>query len=334
MSSAQTVLLPTPSRAVRFGQSLRRGCLGLFGLLFGFVLWLPAAYGAEGPGPLAMREIAPGVFLHPGVQEDVTPQNFGGIANIGFVVGQKCVAVIDSGGTRLLGDALRQAVKSKTDKPVCYVINTHVHPDHIFGNAAFAADKPTYVGHHKLPAAMATRGPVYANALNRNLGAAAAGSTIVPPTLLVTDRVDLDLGGRTLQLRAWPTAHTDNDLTVYDAKTGTLWAGDLLFVGHIPVVDGSIRGWLKVIAEMKAQPAERVVAGHGLIENGWKMALERQEAYLQTILDGTRAAIKQGQTIQQAIATVGESERNQWLLFDLFNKRNVTAVYSEVEWED
>ena len=72
----------------------------------------------------------------------------------------------------------------------------------------------------------------------------------------------------------------------------------------------------------------------GLIENGWKMALERQEAYLQTILDGTRAAIKQGQTIQQAIATVGESERNQWLLFDLFNKRNVTAVYSEVEWED
>ena len=334
MSSAQTVLLPTPSPTVRFGQSLCRGCRDLFGLLFGFVLLLPAAFGAEGPGPLAIREIAPGVFLHPGVQEDVTPHNFGGIANLGFLVGQKCVAVIDSGGTRLLGDALRQAVKSKTDKPVCYVINTHVHPDHIFGNAAFAADKPTYVGHHKLPAAMATRGPVYANALNRDLGAAAAGSTIVPPTVLVKDRLDLDLGGRTLQLRAWPTAHTDNDLTVYDAKTGTLWAGDLLFVGHIPVVDGSIRGWLKVIAEMKALPAERVVAGHGLIENGWKAAFQRQETYLQTILDETRAAIKEGQTIQQAIATVGESQRNQWLLFDLFNKRNVTAVYSEVEWED
>jgi quinoprotein relay system zinc metallohydrolase 2 len=334
MSSAQTVPLPTPSPTARFGQSLRRGYVNLFGLLFGFVLWLPAAFGAEGPGPLPTREIAPGVFLHPGVQEDVTPQNFGGIANIGFVVGQKCVAVIDSGGNPLLGDALRQAVKSKTDKPVCYVINTHVHPDHIFGNAAFAADRPTYVGHHKLPAAMATRGQVYANALNRDLGAAAAGSTIVPPTVLVKDRLDLDLGGRTLQLRAWPTAHTDNDLTVYDAKTGTLWAGDLLFVGHIPVVDGSIRGWLKVIAEMKALPAERVVAGHGLIEDGWKVALERQETYLQTILDETRAAIKEGQTIQQAIATVGESQRNQWLLFDLFNKRNVTAVYSEVEWED
>ena len=286
------------------------------------------------PAPLEVREIAPGVFLHPGVQEDMTPQNFGGIANIGFVVGEKCVAVIDSGGTKLLGDALRQAVKARTDKPVCYVINSHVHPDHIFGNAAFATEKPAFVGHHKLPGAMATRGTVYAKALDRNLGAAAEGSTIVPPTVLVRDRLDLDLGGRTLQLRAWPTAHTDNDLTVYDEKTGTLWAGDLLFVGHLPVVDGSIRGWLDVIAQMKALPAERVVAGHGLIENGWRDAFARQEAYLRLILGETRAAQKKGMTIQQAVATVGESERNKWLLFDLFNKRNVTAVYSEVEWED
>jgi quinoprotein relay system zinc metallohydrolase 2 len=302
--------------------------------LFGLLSLTSPVASATGPVPLEVREVAPGVFLHPGVQEDVTPQNLGGIANISFVVGERCVAVIDSGGTKRLGDALRQAVKTKTDKPVCYVVNTHVHPDHIFGNAAFAGDQPTYVGHHKLPAAMATRGPVYANALDRNLGTVAAGSTVVPPTLLVQDRLDLDLGRRTLQLRAWPTAHTDNDLTVYDPKTGTLWTGDLLFVGHVPVVDGSIRGWLKVIAEVRALPAERLVAGHGLIENGWRDALGRQEAYLRLILDETRTALKKGQTIQQTVATVGESERNKWLLFDLFNKRNVTAVYSEVEWED
>jgi len=334
MPSLHAILFSPLARNVRCVRSLVRRCLDLFSVLCGIAIVLPAAFGADGPALLEMREIAPGIFLHPGVQEDVTPQNFGGIANIGFVVGQKCVAVIDSGGTKLLGDALRRAVKAKTDKPICYVINSHVHPDHIFGNAAFVAEKPTFVGHHKLPAAMATRGPVYANALNRNLGALAAGSAIVPPTLLVQDSLDLDLGGRTLKLRAWPTAHTDNDLTVYDAQTGTLWAGDLLFVGHIPVVDGSIRGWLNVIGEIKTLGVERVVAGHGLIENGWKEAFQRQEVYLRTILDQIRVALKKGQTIQQAIATVGESERNKWLLFELFNKRNVTAVYSEVEWED
>jgi hypothetical protein len=100
------------------------------------------------------------------------------------------------------------------------------------------------------------------------------------------------------------------------------------------VGDGSIRGGRGVIAQMKALPAERVIAGPGLSENGWRDAFARQEAYLRLILGETRAAQKKGMTIQQAVATVGESERNKWLLFDLFNKRNVTAVYSEVEWED
>jgi quinoprotein relay system zinc metallohydrolase 2 len=313
---------------------MRRLCLDLVRVICGIWIFLPSALAAAGPGPLDMREVAPGIFLHPGVQEDMTPQNFGGIANIGFVVGQKCVAVIDSGGTKLLGEALRRALRSRTDKPVCYVINSHVHPDHIFGNAAFKDEQPTFVGHHKLPAAMAARGRVYTNALTRNLGPEAEGSEIVPPSLLVQDTLDLDLGGRTLKLKAWPTAHTDNDLTVYDEKTGTLWVADLLFVGHVPVVDGSIRGWLKVITQLKALRPERVVAGHGLIADGWQKAFDRQEAYLQVLLDQTRAALKAKQTIQQAIATVGESERDKWLLFDLFNKRNVTAVYSEVEWED
>ena len=85
--------------------------------------------------------------------------------------------------------------------------------------------------------------------------------------------------------------------------------------------------------EIKALAPERVVSGHGLIDNGWKEALDRQREYLQALLDQTHAALKGKQTIQQAIATVGESERSRWLLFDLFNKRNVTAAYAELEWE-
>ena len=62
----------------------------------------------------------------------------------------------------------------------------------------------------------------------------------------VEDFLHLDLGERKLTLTAWKTAHTNHDLTVFDHTSRTLIAGDLLFVKHIPVIDGSLNGWVEV----------------------------------------------------------------------------------------
>ena len=195
--------------------------------------------------PLAMTEVAAGVFVHGGVHEEASPENNDAIANIGFVLGDDAVAVIDPGGSALEGDALRAAIRALTDRPIRYVILTHVHPDHIFGAAAFRDDNPDFVGHAKLPGALAQRGGYYLRRLHEALGDGAEGSEIVTPTLLVSTRIELDLGGRRLVLHAHGPAHTDSDLTIFDDKTRTLWLSDLLFVDRIPVVDGSLVGWLK-----------------------------------------------------------------------------------------
>ena len=295
--------------------------------------WAQGALAGPAIAAHAMHEVAAGVYVHVGEHALATAGNAGAIATSGFIVGERCVAVIDTGGSRAAGERLRAAVRGITPRPICYVINTHVHPDHIFGNAAFEADRPTFVGHRRLAAAMAARGANYQHALERDLGAAAAGSRIIAPTLVVQDRLDLDLGGRVLSLRAWPTAHTDNDLTVYDATTATLWLSDLLFIGHLPVVDGSLTGWLAVLDEIDALTPARVVAGHGE-DADWRRALAKQRQYLQGLRDETRAAIKAGQTLEQAVATVGLSERTRWSLFEDFHRRNVTAAYAELEWED
>jgi len=286
--------------------------------------------------PLSMTEIVPGVFVHKGAYEDVNPHNRGDISNIGFIVGDKAVAVIDTGNARLLGDDLRAAIKSKTNLPIAYVINTHAHPDHIFGNAAFKDDKPEFVGHAKLEAAMRTKAPYYLQTLKTFVGEAATnGIEIIPPTKTVKpgEPITLDLGGRRLTVTAYPAAHSESDVTVFDDKTDTLWTGDLLFVDRVPAIDGSILGWVKVIAELKKIPAARAVPGHGPAVVPWPQSLSGEERYFGLLLKDIRAIQKAHGKIEEATKTAGTEDKDHWALFDDYNGRNVTAAYTELEWE-
>jgi quinoprotein relay system zinc metallohydrolase 2 len=295
---------------------------------------LALAIAQAGEAPLRLTEVAPGVYVRAGVVEDIGPENSGRIANIGFVVGEEAVAVIDTGSSFKEGEALLAAARAVTDKPIRYVINTHMHPDHILGNAAFDGLSATFAGHRKLPGAMQSHGEFYLKNFRRLIGEEElAGTQIVPPTLLVQDTAEIDLGGRVLELKAWPVAHTDNDLTVIDRKTGTLFAGDLLFMQHLPVLDGSIKGWLAVMQDLPKLKAGRVVPGHGPASAQWPEALAGQQAYFARLARDLRGLLHDGADVAAASAAAGQSERDNWSLFERFNARNATAAYTELEWE-
>lgn len=329
-------MMPAPRRGVGaaddclVGNSLPEALLvGCVALAWSLGAWAQPSDARE----FAVESPAPGVYVHYGAQAEMTSLNAGDVANLGFVLGQKCVAVIDTGGSLAIGRALRQAIRRITALPICYVINTHVHPDHVFGNQAFVDDGAQFVGHARLAEAMQRRGPNYLRALMRDLGSVAQGSSIVPPTHAVDGIERLDLGSRTLSLRAWQTAHTDTDLTVFDEASETLFLGDLGFVDHIPVLDGNLRGFIAAIGELKAMRAQRAIPGHGRASS-WPSAITPEERYLNQLRRDVRVALAAKVPLAQAIESVGCDDANHWLLVDQFHKRNVSAAYAELEWEE
>ncbi len=283
--------------------------------------------------------------------------NGGDIANLGFVVGDASVAVIDPGASPALARALRAAIAEVTDLPISHVVLTHAHPDHVLGAGAFgpaqgerqgaadAAEAIEVVAHARFARAVAARAdaanPRYAFALEPGVPVA------LRPTLEIPAGAEraIDLGGRTLRAIAFPTAHTDNDLALLDAATGTLWAGDLVFEGRLPSLGGSLRGWLDALDTLAALEPVRVVPGHGE-PGGWEDTVATQRAYLEALADDVRERLARGDTLGEALAeaeaatspgatdggaaaAIGRSTA----LFALQHPTNVTRAWTELEWE-
>lgn len=277
-------------------------------------------------------EIAPALYVRPGKAAVVFEGD--AIANVGFIVGDRCVAVIDTGGSVAEGRALDCAIRNLTDRPVCYVINTHVHPDHLLGNAAFVRPGVEFVGHAKLPRALALRGDLYLERASAYEGRKLDASSIVIPERTVAGAVELDIGGRILTVRAHKTAHTDNDLSVMDEKTKTAFLGDLVFQEHLPVIDGSISGWIDELHEISVVSMNYVVPGHGPQRALWPAAAAPTLGYLSGLREKVRAWIARGGDLASAQANIEEPEPGTWLLVEQYHERNVGAAYAELEWED
>ncbi|MEX2495182.1 MAG: quinoprotein relay system zinc metallohydrolase 2 [Woeseia sp.] len=290
---------------------------------------LPASTGTGGKSaPASLRQVADGVYVRPGQTGLLFEAD--NVANTGVVIGSRCVALIDTGGSLAEGEALDAAVRRLSDLPVCFVINTHVHPDHILGNKAFRRDGVRFIGHEKLPRALAVSGDTWL----RRTGESTDPSHIVFPEQTVSGQVELDLGNRILLARAHSSAHTDHDLSVLDLQTGTLFAGDLVFLEHLPVLAGSINGWLDELDQLTSKRLERVVPGHGPAAAEWPAAAEPTVDYLRDLREKARTWIAAGGDLGAAQGGIRPSRPKRWQLIEQYHKRNVAAAFAELEWEE
>ena len=279
-----------------------------------------------------VQEIGPGLFVHIGKHLDIDEGYDGDICNIGFIVGEESIAVIDSGGSYLVANELLKYISVNFKQPIKYVINTHAHLDHVYGNIVFT-DADIY-GHKDLPKALKSRADIYQRINERYLGKISERSPLILPNKFVEiNKPELiDLGNRKIKLQAYQVAHTESDLTVFDEKTQILWSGDLVFSERTPVVDGDIHGFIETLEEMNKQDIDLVIPGHGL-PSSKKYAIQPMLEYLITLRDDIRQFIDNGESLEYAIENAANNQKDLWLLFDVQNKRNVNRIFPMMEWE-
>jgi quinoprotein relay system zinc metallohydrolase 1 len=247
---------------------------------------------------LKPRLIADNTWLLEGSTDNFAKDNGGNIVNVGFIVTEPGVVVIDTGPSRRYGEALRQAIARITDKPVIQVLLTHHHPDHALGNQAFK-DVPigALAGTQDL---LHEQGDSMAENLYRMVGDWMRGTEVVLPGETLQPGVK-NFGSHDLQLLQL-RGHTGADLAILDRKTGVLFAGDLVFYQRALTTPHSpgLAIWLADIATLQGLPWTLIVPGHGPVATEAK-PFEQMRDYLTWLDQLLRDAATQGSDMPELI---------------------------------
>jgi cyclase len=260
--------------------------------------------------PPRLEEVSDGVFAY--IQLDGTWF----LNNCGFIAGADGVVVIDSTSTERRARAFRDALRSRTDRPVRALVNTHHHGDHTFGNFVFGGEAPV-IAHERCRDEIIATGPPEAMMARLFPGPDWGDCPLTPPNVTFTDRVTLYAGDLEVQLiHVGTPAHTTNDVIAWLPQRRLLFTGDLVFNGGTPfAAAGSIAGWLEALDLLRGLGAERLVPGHGLVCE--PRAFDDIEAYLRFVDDAARDMERKGlEPLEYArgldlgrFAALGDAER-------------------------
>jgi cyclase len=186
-------------------------------------------------------------------------------ANAGVVIGRDAVLVVDTLMSAKEAEHFLADIHKVTNKPVKYVVNTHHHLDHAWGNGPFAAQGAVIIGHENtrrdLPQTAERLAHPEASGMDPN---AFAGTTLVAPTVCFNDKATVDLGDLTVELRYPGPTHTPGSILVAIPQDKLLFVGDILFAHYHPyLAEGDFPNWTKVLDELAQSDATKIVPGHG-----------------------------------------------------------------------
>jgi cyclase len=252
-------------------------------------------------------------------------------ANSGFIVGTKGVLVVDSRYTPALANELLRAIRSVTQAPILYLVDTSYHPDHAWGNSVFKAQGAVIIARPETREALLTYSPAYIDFYREHSKEGyelIKDVAIVPPDTTFKDGETIDLGGAKVVLRYFGPAETAGDAIVVEPRDGALFTGGVATNGyHLNMADpgADYDNWFKTLDRLGNLGIRYVVPGRGKI--GGKECLEADKRYIRTLIDDCVADIRKIVPVEQAMNTVKIPGTEGWLQPNLL-PFNVQSIYT------
>jgi len=247
---------------------------------------------------LGLHEVGQGAYAY------LQPDGGWGYSNAGLIVGDGCSLLVDTLFDLRLTEAMLESMSGVTGgAPIGTVVNTHANGDHCYGNqlvdgAEIVASSATAHEMSEVPPAMMAA----LNAADGDVGDLFrsffgdfdfAGIELAPPTRTFDGRLDIDVGGRVVELIEVGPAHTKGDTIVHCPETKTVYTGDILFIGGAPIVwAGPLENWIAACDLIAALDADVIVPGHGPLTD--KAGVAHVRDYLSSVLEGATKLQRDG----------------------------------------
>jgi len=219
--------------------------------------------------------------------------------NIGLTIGDDGVAMIDNGLPSVL-ELLKAEVAKTTQKPIDYLINTHVHGDHIGNNEAYGSGETRVISHQNLRKSLIEKGIPIGGGKSR------PAPKDYLPVITFSDQMTVHINGDAATVQHFAAAHTDGDAIVHFQQANVIHTGDIMFNGLFPFIDasngGSYQGVIDALQGIHdmANDTTKIIPGHG------PLASKKDVANTIEMLKGARVAVKKlhdnGQSADDIVA--------------------------------